>query len=136
MHLNLELSLMHSPALKPEDYLRFVEIEPFPGQWSRLKLNDEDLAMLQVCICSDPKAGTVIVGAGGLRKVRFAMSDSGKGKSGSYRVYYVYFQEYGIVILWGIVAKTQKADLTKAEKNVIAAVIERYQRLLDKGGIR
>jgi hypothetical protein len=40
------------------------------------------------------------------------------------------------VILWAIIAKNQKADLTKAEKNVIATVLGRYKRLLEEGRIQ
>jgi hypothetical protein len=136
MHSKLDLTLIHPASLKPEDWLRFVEIEPFPGQWARLKLTDHDLMMLQIVICSAPKMGSVIPGTGGLRKARFSTGDSDKGKSGSFRVFYVFFQEYGIVILWAIVAKNEKSDLTKAEKNAIATVLGRYKRLLEEGRIR
>jgi hypothetical protein len=132
----LDPTLIDPESLNPEDWLRFAEVEPFPGQWAKLKLTDDDLARLQVALCAEPRMGAVIPGTGGLRKARFAAGDGDRGKSGSYRVFYVYFQEYGIVILWAIVAKNQKADLTKAERNAIATVLGRYRRLLEEGRIR
>jgi hypothetical protein len=136
MHTKSHLTLIHAATMKPEDWLRFVWIDPFPGQWARLKLSEECAQALEVCIMAAPLAGTVVPGAGGLRKVRFATRGSGKGKSGSYRVSYTYFAEYGLVILWAIIAKGQAEDLTKADCNAIAKQIGRLKTLLDQGAIR
>jgi hypothetical protein len=46
------------------------------------------------------------------------------------------FPEYGIVVLWAVIDKVQKANLTKAQRNAIAAQIARLRRLLDQGAIR
>jgi hypothetical protein len=83
-----------------------------------------------------PLDGVVVPEAGGLRKLRFTAPDSSRGKSGSYRVFYVFFQEYGIVVLWAIIDKAQKANLTKAQRNGIVLQIARLRRLLDQGAIR
>jgi hypothetical protein len=83
-----------------------------------------------------PLVGVVVPEAGGLRKVRFTAPDSARGKSGPYRVFYALFQEYGIIVLWAIVDKGQRANLTKAQRNGIALQIARLRRLLDQGAIR
>ena len=85
---------------------------------------------------ASPSARPVIPGCGGLRKLRFARRDSDRGKSGSYRVFYVYFPEYGIVLLMAILAKSDKSDLTKADKSALARVISRIKHLLERGAIR
>ncbi len=136
MHSKEHLKLIHPPSLRPEDWLRFVLIDPFPGQWARLKLTEAAMQALEVCILSAPLMGSVIPGTGGLRKARFTSPGSDKGKSGAYRVFYVYFPEYGTVILWAIVAKGQSADLRAADRNAIAKQIGRFKRLLDQGVIR
>jgi hypothetical protein len=136
MHSKKHLKLVHSASLRPEDWLRFVHLDPFPGQWSRLKLGETELQALEVCIMSAPLLGRVVPGTGGLRKARFSTSDEGKGKSGSYRVFYVYYEEYGTVILWAIIDKGEKADLTKAQCNAIGQQIARLKRLLDQGVIK
>lgn len=137
MHSKEHHTLVHDAALKPEDWLRFVQLPPFPGQWTRLGLSDDYLRALEIAIMAAPdKAGVVIPGTDGLRKVRFTTPDSGRGKSGAYRVFYVYFPEHGIVTLMAIVAKGQRSDLSKADRNALAAEIGRLRRLLDQGVIQ
>ena len=51
---------------------RFVMLSTFEKQWEKIGLNDNDLSRLQQQILQDPKAGDVIQGTGGLRKIRFA----------------------------------------------------------------
>ncbi len=49
-------------------------------------LDDEQYSALQVHMLEHPKAGPVIRGSGGVRKLRWSVS--GKGKSGGVRVIY------------------------------------------------
>jgi hypothetical protein len=125
-----------SAHLSPLVGLRVVQIDPFPGQWNRLKLDERALEALELCVMRAPLGGVVVPEAGGLRKVRFTTPESGRGKSGSYRVFYAYFQEYGIVVLWAIIDKVEKANLTKAQRNAIAQQIACLRRLLEQGAIR
>ena len=61
-----------------------------------------------------PKAGRIIKGTGGLRKVRFARP--GKGKSGGARVIYYYHNDKKPVFLLLIYAKADRDNLTDAQK--------------------
>lgn len=61
-----------------------------------------------------PKAGRIIQGTGGLRKVRF--SRPGKGKSGGTRVIYYYRNEDKPILLLLIYAKAKQENLTDAQK--------------------
>ena len=61
-----------------------------------------------------PKAGRVIQGTGGLRKVRIARR--GKGKSGGTRVIYYYHNEDKPILLLLIYAKANQENLTDAQK--------------------
>ena len=61
-----------------------------------------------------PKAGRVIKGTGGLRKVRIA--HPGGGKSGGTRVIYYYHSEDKPILLLLIYAKADKENLTGAQK--------------------
>jgi hypothetical protein len=64
-------------------------------------------------------SGDEIVGAGGVRKVRFAAR--GKGKSGGVRViYYFYDRDIPLYALL-IYGKNERADLTAAERKSVAA---------------
>ena len=59
----------------------FIETPSFTKRWFALGFNDDDLAELQQFLIKNPNAGDMMVGTGGLRKLRFAFED--KGKSGS-----------------------------------------------------
>jgi hypothetical protein len=61
-----------------------------------------------------PKAGRVIQGTGGLRKVRIARS--GKGKSSGTRVIYYYHNEDKPILLLLIYAKADQENMTDAQK--------------------
>ena len=121
---------------RPEDFLRFVEIEPFPKLWSRQGLEDRDLQALQMTIIAAPSAHPVMPGSSGLRKLRFSRPGSGSGKRGSYRVYYAYFQDFGIVLLMAIIAKNEQPDLSKADLNTLAPILDRVKKLLETRVIR
>jgi hypothetical protein len=66
-------------------------------------------------LANDPKAGDVMQGTGGMRKLRFATRM--RGKSGSVRVVYYYYNPNVPVFLLRVYAKNEKANLTKAERN-------------------
>jgi hypothetical protein len=63
-------------------------------------------------------AGDVIPGTGGAREIRFA--GRGKGKSGGYRVITFYSGDEVPVFLLTVFAKGERADLSKAERKVLA----------------
>ena len=61
-----------------------------------------------------PKAGRIIQGTGGLRKVRIARP--GKGKSGGTRVIYYYHSEGKPILQLLIYAKADQENMTDAQK--------------------
>ena len=67
-------------------------------------------------------------GTGGLRKLRIAFE--GRGKSGSGRVCYVDFVVYSKIYLITAYPKNEKENLSKAEKNAIATMIEEKEKTL------
>jgi mRNA-degrading endonuclease RelE of RelBE toxin-antitoxin system len=73
----------------------FIETQLF----SRLVqdyLSDEDYSKLQSELIKNPKAGAVVRGTGGVRKLRWAAS--GRGKRSGYRV--IYFVRRPEHIIW------------------------------------
>ena len=117
---------------KPEEWLRFVRFPAFTRDWERLGLDDAALCALEIEILKDPGHAPVIRGTGGLRKLRFAGPGSGRGKSGACRVCYVAFPEFGTVALVVAFGKNEKADLTPADRNAIAALINAYRAELER----
>ncbi len=75
-----------------------------------------------------PKAGRIIQGTGGLRKVRFARP--GKGKSGGARVIYYYHNDTKPILLLLIYAKANQDNLTDAQeaqvKKNVNAILDEY----------
>ena len=54
----------------------FVELPIFRSRWKDMGL-DDDLKRLQEELLADPKTGAVMIGTGGVRKMRFAFEHNG-----------------------------------------------------------
>jgi hypothetical protein len=67
----------------------------------------------------NPSAGDVIMGTGGLRKLRFADKRRGKGKRGGLRLIYYYSAREREFILFTLYDKDEAADLTIAERLIL-----------------
>lgn len=104
------------------------QTSPFAAKWERLKLTDDDLRDLELALLANPKCGKVVSGTGGLRKLRFAAPSRNTGKSGAFRVGYVYYQVAEIVYLLAIIAKGDQANFTAAEKSAFRALIARLAK--------
>ena len=94
----------------------FIETPVFTRQVREL-LSDEAYAAFQWHLAVNPRAGEVIQGTGGLRKVRW--SAPGSGKRGGVRVIYFHVAADAQVRLLLIYRKGVKDDLTVAEKRTL-----------------
>ena len=108
----------------------FVMLPEFDRQWQKLGLGDKELRQLQETLLQNPKAGDVIPGTKGLRKIRIAFK--GQGKSGSVRVAYVDFTVHEVIYLITAYSKNEKDNLSKAGRNTIAKMIVRLEHGLEK----
>ncbi len=59
-------------------------------------LSDDEYRELQEALIKNPEAGAVIVGSGGIRKLRWAAP--GRGKRGGYRV--IYYVAHARGVFW------------------------------------
>lgn len=100
----------------------FIWTTAFLAGWHRCGFSDDDLSRLEDVLLSDPKAGAVIQGTGGARKLRFEYE--GRGKSGSSRVIYVDFEIGQKICGLAAYAKSDKSDLTQAERNTIRKAMQ------------
>jgi hypothetical protein len=105
----------------------FVMLPEFDRQWQKMGLGDGELRQLQETLLQNPKAGDVIRGTKGLRKIRIAFE--GQGKRGSGRVAYVDFTVYETVYLITAYPKNEKDNLSKAERNAIARMIAKLEQV-------
>lgn len=69
-------------------------------------------------IAADPESGVLMAGTGGYRKLRFARP--GMGKRGGARIVYLYGGEDFPIFLITVYTKTEKGNLSKAERNGLA----------------
>lgn len=82
-------------------------------------LSDDEVQAMSAWLSENPQAGDVMSGTGGARKVRFA--GKGKGKSGGYRTIHYYGGNDVPLFLLALIDKGDRANLTKAERNALAA---------------
>ena len=106
----------------------FIQTKEFSSNWDRLGFNDYDLRRLELDIMTNPDKYPVMQGTGGLRKARFAFEH--QGKSGGVRVCYVDFVVKETVYLITVYPKSEKDNLTKAERNEIKKMITKLEENL------
>lgn len=89
--------------------LTVVESPIFQRVWPRYWEEDER-AEFAAFIASNPEAGAVIRGSGGVRKVRWPRE--GTGKSGGVRIIYLTRNEAGEVYLLTLYAKSDSENIS------------------------
>ncbi len=102
----------------------FIEVPIFTKKWQELGLTDEELRELENVLLENPKAGDVIQGTGGLRKIRVSVENKGKGKRGGARVLYVDIEVKEIIYFINVYTKNEKEDLTEDEKKAFKAMVK------------
>lgn len=102
----------------------FIEVPMFTKKWHSLGLTDNNLKDLQNELLKNPKAGDVIKGTGGLRKIRIPMENKGKGIRGGARVIYVDIELKETIYFVNVYAKDEQDDLTEEEKKAFKAVVK------------
>jgi hypothetical protein len=107
--------------------LEFIETPLFEAQRKEM-ISDEEFRTLQSDIIKNPEVGSVIVGTGGLRKIRLA--GEATGKSGGYRTIYLLVQP-DVVHLVLLYKKGRKDSLTQKEKNLLKEVSRSIKREYD-----
>lgn len=65
----------------------------FEKQWNKMGLDDNDLKRLQYELLDNPKAGEVMQGTGGLRKIRFSFENQGKSGSAGWFMWILQFMK-------------------------------------------
>ncbi|MGH6923889.1 MAG: type II toxin-antitoxin system RelE/ParE family toxin [Propylenella sp.] len=89
-------------------------------------LDDDEIIEMCVWLSNHPTAGVVVPGTGGARKVRFARRS--KGKSGGYRTIHYFGGDDLPVFLLALIDKSDRANLSKAERNELARLLPEITR--------
>jgi hypothetical protein len=88
-------------------------------------MTEEEMADAVDTVAADPTAGDLLVGGGGLRKLRIA--GKGRGKSGGYRIVTYYADERTPVFLMSVLSKGSRANFSKAQVAALAGVAKRLR---------
>jgi hypothetical protein len=97
-----------------------AEMPEFIRRAERL-LSDEERQDLISYLAAFPKAGVIMQGTGGIRKLRW--SRQGMGKSGGVRIIYYFHNEQMPLYLLTIFGKGEKANLNTSERNELAKLV-------------
>jgi len=100
--------------------MEFVETSLFTQRIVNL-LTDEAYRDLQAVLSENPKAGEVISGAGGLRKLRWRAA--GRGKRGGLRIIYYCWSPERLYMIFAY-DKAQQGDLTPEQLKMLRAHVK------------
>jgi hypothetical protein len=100
-----------------------VRTSTFESDANSAGLSDEEIMEIASVIAADPLAGDLMAGTGGARKLRHA--GRGKGKSGGFRTARYFGGTDVPIFLLAIFSKGEKDNLSKAERNALAAILPR-----------
>ena len=107
-----------------------VETATFLARAAYLGMGETERTALIIYLASNPAAGTVVPGSGGVRKLRWALP--GRGKSRGARAVYFYHNETIPLYVLDIYAKNEKSNLSpadlKAASTKITAIIAEHER--------
>lgn len=107
--------------------MQFVRTSRYLRDLKRLRVTADEAHAIEVAIATQPTAGDVVVGLGGVRKVRFRLG--AKGKSGGGRALYLLLlaqdegQEDAAAMLLAF-GKKEQADLSSADRKIIEVLVK------------
>lgn len=104
--------------------ITFIESQTFSKNRNALLGNDDAYRVFQDLLLENPRAGIVIPGTGGLRKIRVRAAGDNRGKRGGLRVIYLYLEERARIVFFAVYAKNVADDLTPEQKKALASAAQ------------
>lgn len=101
----------------------FIEPQKFRKEIEAL-LDAKAIEALYDHLSLNPQSGEIMAGTGGVRKIRWAAT--GSGKSGGSRVIYFYHDETVPLLLISAFGKSNKVNLTGGEKAATKKLVKDY----------
>ena len=103
-----------------DELLTVVELPHYLRKAEALLSCEERRAAVDY-LAAHPEAGVLLQGTGGIRKLRWATGH--RGKSGGVRLIYYYHDQGVPLFLISVFAKSDRANLNKAERNDLAKLV-------------
>ncbi len=104
--------------------LEFVYTPLFDATTADL-FDDEAMRHVELALLAEPRAGVVMAGTGGIRKLRAPLR--GRGKRGGARLLYLYVEVRGRIYFLLAYAKNEQVDLTPGQKKVLRAMVKQLE---------
>ena len=84
-------------------------------------LNEAERKSIIDYLAAHPRAGDIMEGTGGIRKIRWARG--GRGKSSGVRLIYYYHDQRIPLYLLTVFGKNEKPNISKSERNELAKLV-------------
>lgn len=107
--------------------MEIVRTRAFDRDLRRIGVTASDLAILVRTLAQDPRSGDLIVGLGGLRKIRFGIPSRKLGKSSGGRAIYIVLETDDALVLLAAYAKNEKADLSAEDRKALLKIMEQLE---------
>ena len=116
---------METKVIETNSYLNRLSKILHKGQ-----CEDELREEIKKIISANPLKGDLIVGTGGLRKIRYPIP--GKGKSGGCRVIYYFYNEKHPIYLLTVYPKNKIEDLNPQERRALTKLVQELKNIYSK----
>jgi hypothetical protein len=107
-----------------------IETPSYLAAAKQAGMSEAEMRRVVDLLAANPDLGDVISGTGGCCKLRFAKP--GKGKSGRYRIITFFSGPERPVFLLTVFGKSEKDNLTKAQRNSLAGLTSRLKQRIKK----
>lgn len=101
--------------------MTIAEVPEFIRRAEKLLSNQERRDLMEY-LAAHPRAGDLMEGTGGVRKLRWRQG--GRGKSGGVRVIYYFHSAVMPLYLLTLFGKHERANLSKADRNELSKLVQ------------
>ena len=104
--------------------MEFIETPTFTKQITQL-ISDDSYSALQKELAKHPKKGALIVGGGGIRKIRWDLGN-GQGKSSGVRTIYYYKEMKNQILMLFVYPKNVADNLTDNQTKILKDIAKEF----------
>lgn len=99
--------------------LEFIYTTIYQRLMKKYNFTNTDEINIEMTILKNPEIGVVVKGTSGVRKSRYALIKSNKGKSGGFPIFYLYIPESELIIFLALLNKKESENLSDSELNLL-----------------